>query len=84
MSEGIGTLASPEDLARLFHEAYEELAPRFSYATRQESAVAWENVPENNRKLMIATAERVLEQLFPIQRGGPGDHAANNRALGIR
>lgn len=44
-----------EALARRFHEAYERLAPEFSYETRKASAVPWEDVPENNRRLMIAT-----------------------------
>ena len=43
-----------EDLARAFHETYERLAPEFGYETRRESAVPWEDVPENNKNLMIA------------------------------
>lgn len=61
-----GTSAGPigaEDLARLFHETYERLAPSLGYQTRPESAVAWEDVPEDNRALMIATAAAVLEAL---------------------
>ena len=49
-----------EQLARLFHETYEELAPDFSYKTREASAKPWKDVPENNRKLMIAVAEKIL------------------------
>lgn len=49
-----------EQLARLFHETYEELAPDFNYETRKASAKPWEDVPENNKKLMIAVAERIL------------------------
>jgi hypothetical protein len=55
----------PEDLARLFHETYEELAPQFGYTTRISSKVPWTNVPEPNKSLMIATAKSVLEQLEP-------------------
>ncbi len=44
-----------EAVARLFHETYERLAPEYGYTTRPVSAVAWEDVPENNRRLMIAT-----------------------------
>jgi hypothetical protein len=55
-------MTAPE-LARFFHETYEELAPEFNYKTRAESAVPWENVPESNKRLMIAVAERVLERL---------------------
>jgi hypothetical protein len=43
-----------EELARAFHETYERLAPAYSYETRRESAVPWEQVPENNKQLMIA------------------------------
>jgi hypothetical protein len=54
---------TPEALARLFHETYEALAPVYSYQTRPASAVPWDEVPEDNRKLMIATAEVILERL---------------------
>lgn len=47
-------------MARAFHEAYEKLAPRFGYKTREESAVSWAEVPEANRELMIATCSLVL------------------------
>lgn len=52
---------SPEDVARMFHETYERLAPSFGYETRKASAKPWDEVPENNRKLMIAVAGAVLE-----------------------
>lgn len=51
-----------ESIAIHFHEAYERLAPSFGYETRKESAVRWEDVPENNRKLMIATVADLMEQ----------------------
>ena len=46
-------------LVKLFHITYECLAPSFGYETRKESAVAWESVLENNRKLMTAVCEEV-------------------------
>lgn len=48
-------MAGPEGIARLFHETYERLAPDHGYTTRRESAVPWEDVPERNRSLMVAT-----------------------------
>jgi len=54
---------SPEELARLFHETYEELAPNYGYTTRRSSAVPWEEVPEPNKSLMIAVSTRILEKL---------------------
>lgn len=47
--------AEPETVARMFHETYERLASDFGYETRRESAVPWEDVPERNRSLMVAT-----------------------------
>jgi hypothetical protein len=52
-------LNNSECLARLFHETYERLAPSFGYETRRDSAVSWEDVPPQNRSLMVATAGEV-------------------------
>jgi hypothetical protein len=49
-----------EALARRFHETYERLAPDHGYETRKASAVPWEDVPEQNRSLMIAVAGEIL------------------------
>jgi hypothetical protein len=51
-----------EQAAQLFHETYERLAPAFGYETRRESAVAWEQVPDANRRLMVAVAAVVLDE----------------------
>jgi hypothetical protein len=51
---------TPEDLARLFHTTYERLAPSFGYETRRESAKPWDEVPDQNRRLMIAVCAEVL------------------------
>jgi hypothetical protein len=50
-----------EPWARLFHETYERLAPQFDYETRKESAKPWIDVPENNKRLMVAVVEHVLQ-----------------------
>lgn len=52
-----------EELAELFHETYEGLAPHFKWTTYQETAVPWKEVPEPNRSLMIVTASIVLNEL---------------------
>lgn len=52
-----------EAIARSFHAAYEELAPSVGYQTRPESAVPWDDVPEPNRRLMVAVVDRLLEGL---------------------
>ena len=51
---------SAEELARLFHETYERLAPSLGYVTREESAKPWTDVPNNNKRLMIAVAAEIL------------------------
>lgn len=51
-----------ENLARRFHETYERLAPQFGYETRRESAKPWEEVPEQNRNLMIAVCAEILDE----------------------
>ena len=57
-SDGLGAAA----LAKRFHETYEKLAPQFNYKTREESKGAWDEVPEANKKLMIATCAEILKQ----------------------
>lgn len=49
-----------EHVAKAFHESYENLAPKFNYETRKASAVAWDDVPENNKQLMIAVVESLI------------------------
>ncbi len=49
-----------EQLGKLFHDTYEFLAPSFGYKTREASAKPWKDVPEQNRRLMIAVAEKIL------------------------
>jgi hypothetical protein len=60
----------PEALARLFHETYERLAPEHGYETREASAKPWEQVPDNNRALMIAVCRHILEQHAGLARPG--------------
>lgn len=56
-------MITAEQLAQLFHDNYERLAPEFGYTTRKSSAVPWENVPEPNKSLMIAVAKSVMREL---------------------
>ena len=49
------------ELAILFHETYEKLAPDFGYETRKETKKFKEDSP--NGRLMIAVCEIVLKQL---------------------
>ena len=63
---------TPELLARTFHDSYERLAPSFGYDTRDDSRQPWEQVPEQNRNLMVATAEAVIAHLGLVASGPPG------------
>lgn len=56
-------------IAGLFHATYETLAPEHGYETREASAVAWDDVPEQNRALMIATVQLMLD--MGVIRPGP-------------
>jgi nucleotide-binding universal stress UspA family protein len=55
-------IATPaaEDLARRFHETYERLAPQHGYETREASAKPWEQVPDTNKRLMVAVCAELL------------------------
>ena len=46
-------------LAQKFHETYERLAPEFGYKTREASAKPWEEVPDDNKRLMIAVCSEI-------------------------
>jgi hypothetical protein len=52
-----------EQIAQMFHEQYEELAPSFGYETREASRKPWSEVPANNRALMIAVVGKVRAAL---------------------
>lgn len=54
--------SSAEKLAKEFHETYERLAPEFGYETRKETRVKWEDLPENNKRLMVAVCGELLHK----------------------
>ena len=54
-------LPSDEELAILFHNKYEELAPKFGYETRMETKEFKKD--SNNGKLMIAVCREILQIL---------------------
>lgn len=57
-----------EKIAQAFHDSYEAIAPVLGYKTRTASAVPWDEVPEANKQLMVATARNLLDQ-HKIQSG---------------
>ena len=54
---------SPEQLAELFHETYERLAPAFGWKTKKGCHCKFSELPQRNRALMIATCQTVLNAL---------------------
>ncbi|KKN03814.1 hypothetical protein LCGC14_1103870 [marine sediment metagenome] len=60
--EALKDYGNAEQLARSFHELYEALAPEFGYETRKESAVHWDDLPQNNKTLMVAVASRIAHK----------------------
>lgn len=84
--------ADPETLARRFHEVYEDLAPRFGYNTRPESAKpSLDDVPARNGALMAATCAEILGVDWPSWVGriaedirvDPGAHTGETLAQAI-
>lgn len=55
-------MARAEDIARRFHEVYEELAPAHGWKTQKRSAVPWEEIPIENRQLMIDVVTQLLKE----------------------
>ena len=63
------------ELAKLFHETYERLAPSFGYETRKETQEF--NEESSNGKLMRAVCEEILSKLGMTGRANtfkPGDN----------
>ncbi len=50
-----------EQIAQAFHETYEQIAPDFGYETREASAKPWAEVPEQNKSLMVAVVQALLD-----------------------
>jgi hypothetical protein len=65
-----------ELIAQNFHATYETLAPEHGYETRPASAVDWAKVPDNNKALMVATVQNMLD-MGVIQPGPLGRHILN-------
>ena len=55
-------MAIAHEIAREFHESYERLAPQYGYETREETAVPWSEVPEDNKLLMVGVVADLLDK----------------------
>ena len=68
-----------EELAKLFHDTYERLAPEFGYATREDTKVFDQN--SANGKLMVAVCNVILQSLSqPTERCYSEEEVANMKA----
>lgn len=67
IAAGGGTVSriTPEQLAVLFHDTYERLAPDYGYETREDTRDFDPNTP--NGKLMIAVCEYLIEELLIME-----------------
>lgn len=54
-----------EDLAVMFHDTYEELAPQFGYETRSDTKTFDPNSP--NGQLMVAVCQRILAAIRKLK-----------------
>jgi hypothetical protein len=55
-------VTSAERVARAFHDTYERLAPAYGYETRLDSRTHWALVPAENKKLMVAVAQTLIDE----------------------
>ena len=51
-----------EKVAAAFHESYERQAPEHGYRTREASAKPWGDVPDDNRRLMVAVVQELIDR----------------------
>lgn len=57
-----------ERIARAFHEEYEQMAPAYGWETQKKSRVAWDDLPDNQRKLMVHVVGNLLAaDVFAIE-----------------
>jgi hypothetical protein len=57
-------MATPvsEQIAKRFHEVYEELAPTMGWETQEKARVPWEQLPVENKWLMVKVVEQLMEE----------------------
>lgn len=68
-----GMSGRPDDatVARLFHDTYERLAPTHGWETQERSRTQWDDLPAENRSLMLAVVSEVRAALAAVGSGGP-------------
>ena len=54
--------SNAEGLAEWMHNQYEEISKQLKWETQKITRVNFDNLPEENRKVMIALAKRLLKR----------------------
>lgn len=54
------TVEVAEQIARRFHEVYDARADIFGWSPAESTRVAWEDLPEENRNLMVSVVDILL------------------------
>ena len=55
-------MTDAERIARAFHETYEDLAPKHGWETQERSRKDWNEVPPENKALMLAVVQTLLDK----------------------
>ncbi|MBZ5657747.1 MAG: hypothetical protein LAO56_20985 [Acidobacteriia bacterium] len=60
---------SAEELAKLFYQYEGTLSENFHGLRKEDASLSWEQVPQNERELMVAAARRTLQELgAPVEK----------------
>lgn len=55
-------LTDAELIAKRFHEVYEDLAPSMGWETQERSRKSWEELPTENKWLMVKVVDQLMEE----------------------
>ena len=55
-------MKTAEELAKFMHDLYEMYAVKWGWKTQAQCQVRFEDLPETNKRTMIAVAEHLLEE----------------------
>ena len=62
MKRALDFYADPERLARYFHKNYERLAEKHDWKTQESCKVRFDDLPEENKKLMLDVCDKLSEK----------------------
>ena len=56
-----------EELAEFMHDEYEKKAKEIGWTTQEKCQVAFNDLPERNKKVMLYMAERLIKEFIDIR-----------------